>query len=138
MRTLLLSLLFLAGCASKDAQLLDKGEDFLKQKLNDPSSYQRVEAKIKDTTTYAAYWTKWAAIDSLDYELAKIGGSEYAVKLKKETFEAAQKQRAEAKPGEIRHITMLYKFRSKNPMGALVLWEETLLFYPSENKFERP
>jgi hypothetical protein len=135
MKKIIIAVLFLSGCASKEKQLLERGQSFLKESMNDPSSFEPINAKITDTTTYVEYWTYWARMDSLSLESAKISGSEIAIRTRQENYNADLKKLKEAKPGEIRHITLLYEFRAKNGFGALAKGSQILEYSPSDDKF---
>lgn len=136
MKKILFACLLLAGCSSPQNEIIAKGETYLKENLKDPSSYEKIESTIIDTTTYTAYFTLWSKLDSLEYEAAKLSGSEAAVRIRKETYDVTKKQLADAKPGEIRHIQIYYKYRAKNGFGALDIHEQKLLYFPSTQKFE--
>lgn len=103
-------------------------EDSVVPRFNDPTSYQFVSLKV-DTLTGADYLKNLKRI-YIDTDTSLLGSVVYFEKQK----EISQ---LSAIPGYTDSILLLnieIKYRGKNKMGALILDETHLRYFPKENK----
>lgn len=152
---LLLSSLSFTSCETTEEKLINEAEQTLINNLKDPSSYERIEAKIIDTITS----TDWAA------DLVK--NDKYYLEEEKESFKIVQDDpesslyasmlksvkdaesylqrsnkildsvKKSKEPNKIREILIEYKYRAKNSMGALDIEKTGIEYLPDPTMFSK-
>ena len=148
---LLLSTLSFVSCQSPQDKLISGCEESLKQNLKDPSSYERIDVKIKDTITSLEWgqdrlnlvksfmdddfnmfnenkdfpelgFEKIYKESKKDYELTKI------------TLDSIKKSK---EPNRILEINVEFKYRAKNSFGALGIEKSGVTFLPDPTRYNK-
>jgi hypothetical protein len=131
---LLLSMCFVS-CQSPQDKLISDCEENLKQNLKDPSSYERIDVKIKDTITS----TIWAEnLIKGDQDMIKDLGNDpiflSSLDRSKVILDSVKKSK---EPNKIREIIVEFKYRAKNSMGALDVERTGVEYLPDPTIFSK-
>jgi hypothetical protein len=148
---LLLSVCFVS-CQSPQDKLISDCEENLKQNLKDPSSYERIDVKIKDTITslkwgqnnlsdYKSYMddelkffneTKGSDLEASGKDAYVSAKNEYEKSLK--TLDSIKKSK---EPNRILEINVEFKYRAKNSFGALGIEKSGVTFLPDPTRYKK-
>lgn len=147
---LLLSMCFVS-CQSPQDKLISDCEENLKQNLKDPSSYERIDVKIKDTIT-SLEWGQNNMSDRKSYmdddfnmfnenkDFPELGfekiyeGSKKDYELAKITLDSIKKSK---EPNRILEINVEFKYRAKNSFGALGIEKSGVTFLPDPTRYNK-
>jgi hypothetical protein len=150
-------LAMLYSCQSKEEKLIGSGEDFLISHLNDPKSYEKMDVKIIDTITDLDRAESNIKFDKENVDFYKMlepvtspyqSNSEiqkehlkYLENIKdaeKRLKDAiAEKKQLESKPRTVSSIDIIYQYRAKNAMGALIIGKDTLRYYTDPKTYSK-
>lgn len=125
MRKMLLIFSLFAACnSSNNFDVIGLAENHLKENMKDPSSYQRVEARVVDTTTQKEYWQRELDKDTEELNAILSGDSSESsyqtrVKYQKDYIELDKKRLSEIGEDAPYSYSVFFKYRAKNGFGAL-------------------
>lgn len=126
------------SCKDKKEELIISAENYIKTNLKDPSSYERIEAKIVDTISNKKYWQDEYVKDTskLSYLMITSDTGSYALKCQKDYVSLDLRNISEIKVDSPHHYTMFFKYRAKNGFGALDAYSRIVEYEPSTNNFK--
>ena len=137
MKYLVIAIFFLNSCSTKENELLKNGESFLKQNLNDPASYEKITAEIKDTITSYEFLKDAIKYNTTRYEdeVKRESPSTMLTDFYSQKIDSLQKAMQVADSNEVYYIELNYRYRAKNKFGALVVQNSQIRYFAKEAKF---
>lgn len=144
MRKLLLGTILslsIISCQTKEEKLISDCESNLIKQLKDPSSYERIDAKIVDTITSLDRYTdevKYAensVIDTLAYTETLAGELENLYV--KESKIRLDSVKISKNPNRVLEIIVRFEYRAKNSFGALDIQKSDVEFLPEPSYFKK-
>lgn len=132
------------SCSNED-KLLSKLESHLKENLKDPSSYEKIEAKLD--TTFVAEDLK-NSVESLEDDLEyqkklrdiwEVGDDSYNeyhanVLVDERAIKDLKTELSHTDPTKIALIYGIFKYRAKNGFGALGIEQSEVFYSPEKDK----
>ena len=146
-----MSMLSFVSCQSPQDKLISGCEENLKQNLKDPSSYERIDVRIKDTITSLEWGqdhlnlTKSFMDDDFNMfsenkDFPELGFEKVYKDSKKNyekakiTFDSIKKSK---EPNRILEINVEFKYRAKNSFGALGIEQSGVTFLPDPTRYRK-
>lgn len=138
--------IFMVSC-SQEEKLITKLEDHLKQKLKDPSSYERINAKLdtvyvvdnlESSIKYleSSLQLNQSTLSILNYSDEPEAYNDYKnkVEMDKKMISELKEKQSKADPNEIFQIYGLFEYRAKNGFGALNVGTTKVWYNPEDDK----
>ena len=132
----------MVSCQTAEDKLIDDCEKHLVSELKDPSSYERINVKIKDTITELSDAEEcYKTMKGLYDDDVKLKGDDEFLAIDKKYLDESKKTLDSIKntsnPNKIKVIGVEFKYRAKNSFGALDVQSTGVAFLPDPTIFKK-